>query len=89
MGATEDPKLLNFVNDLFRAGGKVPGGTAGAVRYYKITGEVIGNTHIEKAEIYLRGLNNYISDPKNIQTDIQIAKVIAADLFMALNPAMK
>jgi hypothetical protein len=61
MGA-DNPKLANMLGDLYRASDKLPGGTAGALRYATITGvEVGGRGHLEKAQSYLTGLNNLLS----------------------------
>jgi RHS repeat-associated protein len=60
MGA-DNPKLANMLNDLYRPGDALPGGTAGAVRYTAMTGQLVGGKgHLEKAQSYLTGLQNLL-----------------------------
>jgi hypothetical protein len=84
MSATKDPRLINLINDIFRQGSKIPGGTAGAARYTALTDELVGGSnHLEKLEIYSRGLLNYLSSPGNLKTDINIAETMLNDLKAA------
>jgi hypothetical protein len=83
-------KLQNIINDLYKGTtnpGRVgTGTTADAVRYELETGkQVFSRSHIQKAEDYLRGLNNWLkANPEADYYDRLVARSIADDLRDAL-----
>ena len=84
--AIQDTRLKNIYNALFQATDTIPGGTAGAVRHFAETGELIGgSTHIKKAEERIKGLNNFLETPGISQGDINIANGLLQQLKDALS----
>ena len=84
----ENPALQRTIDELFRESDTVPGGTAGALRVERITGEPIkGKFHFNKAKNRLQNLNNILGRKKLSPSDFKLAKRLQEDLMDALgNP---
>jgi len=83
--AVQDPKLQTFVNMLFQATDKLPGGTAGAVRSEIRTGELLSDAgHSIKAQEIVNGLQNLVKSGTLSQSDTATAKGLIEDLKGAL-----
>ena len=55
------PKLQRVIQELFREGARIPGGTAGAVRHEIRTGALVGRkSHVRKALERRRQLQNIL-----------------------------
>ncbi len=86
-------KLQNIINDLYKGTtnpGRVgTGTTADAVRYELRTGkQVYGRSHVQKAEDYLSGLENWLKvNPDAPYHDRLVARSLADDLLDALGRA--
>ena len=84
------PKLQNIVDDLYKGTnnpGRVGDGTTmDAVRFELGTGQsVFGRTHLDKAEDYLRGLQNWLkANPEAPLSDRIAAHRLMNDLLDAL-----
>jgi RHS repeat-associated protein len=85
------PRLQNIINDLYKGTtnpGRVgTGTTADAVRFELANpgAQVFGRSHIQKAEDYLRGLENWLkANPNAPYSERLIARSMADDLLDAL-----
>ncbi|MFN8509828.1 MAG: Hint domain-containing protein [Deinococcaceae bacterium] len=80
-----DKKLQNIIDDLFRSNGKIPGGTAGAVRREQAKGVPVGGKfHDTKAKEYSAGLYTLIQKGNLSGRDLDIANAVYKDLQNAL-----
>jgi RHS repeat-associated protein len=81
-----DAKLAEIVEELFQATDKVPGGTAGAVRYEAMTGDMLSPAgHAQEAGDIVRQLNTYLKNNPGISSNDQaIAKELIRDLSNSL-----
>lgn len=81
-----DSKLEKIVDDLYQPQDKVPGGTAGAVRYEKLTGNLLSPAgHVEDAQNIARQLNTFLkSNPGLSSNDQAVAKALIQDLENAV-----
>lgn len=79
-------KLQNITDNLYRPGGKVPGGTAGAVRWEAAhPGQTVGGKpHIGKADQTAKDLWKLIQSGALSDGDDQIARALHKDLESAL-----
>ncbi|MEN9807570.1 MAG: hypothetical protein RL756_2090 [Pseudomonadota bacterium] len=81
-----DETLQGAIEQLFRAGDDVPGGTAGAVRYEIATGTAVGGRfHSLKASQRMAQLNRMIRSGKLNEADQAVAQRLVEDLNGALN----
>ncbi|MGB5963319.1 MAG: hypothetical protein WBG73_21970 [Coleofasciculaceae cyanobacterium] len=80
-------QLRGAVNNLFRSGDRtVPGGTAGAIIYEKITGRAVGGrSHIEKGQGRARQLERILQQEILSPQDQTTARNMLNDLLEALN----
>lgn len=83
--SASDPKLQNIINDMFRPGDSLPGGTAGAVRNEILTGRPTGGKfHLNKARMYNRALENVLRNKNLSARDRATAEAMRDDLIDAL-----
>jgi RHS repeat-associated protein len=77
-----DSGLQKIINKLYQDSDKVPGGTAGAVRFEKATGIKLSPAgHIQDATDTARELSNYLADHPGLSThDQNLAKHLIQDL---------
>ena len=75
-------KLAEIVDELFQITDKVPGGTAGAVRYEEMTGDLLSpNGHAQEAGDIVRQLNTFLKNSPGISSNDQaVAKELIRDL---------
>lgn len=84
----ENPRLQRALNELYREGEAVPGGTAGAVRHEVRTGELVGGkSHIRKAIERRRQLQNILTREALSSQDRVTAQQLLDDLSNALREA--
>lgn len=77
----QNPTLRNIFNSLYRGTDKLPGGTAGAIRYEQETGELLSKSgHLEKGETTINGLNRLLQNPNVSQGDKQITQILLNQL---------
>lgn len=80
-----DPVLQSWVAELFQLSDKIPGGTAGAVRYEARTGILLSDAgHFQEAREILGHLNELIRTGGLSVHDQVVAKGLAQDLSQAL-----
>jgi len=84
------PKLQAVVDELFQAADKLPGGTAGAVRFEQESGIMLSPSptgHAQDAQDIIGQLNNLLKDknaPGWSLNDQSVAKGLIRDLQNAL-----
>jgi RHS repeat-associated protein len=80
------PELEKIVDELYQPSDVVPGGTAGAVRYEQITGNLLSPAgHAEDAENIAKQLNNFLKrNPGLSANDQAVAKELIKDLENAV-----
>jgi hypothetical protein len=84
----EDPRLQRVIQELFRAGATIPGGTAGAVRHEVRTGTLVGGkSHMRKAIERRRQLQRILSHERLSPQDRSTAQQLLDDLSAALREA--
>lgn len=84
--AAADPRLQNFINMLFQASDKLPGGTAGAVRYEAQTGNLLSASgHAQKAQEIINGLQRLLNGGTLSPGDTATARGLIEDLKNALS----
>jgi hypothetical protein len=84
----QDPKLADFVSELYRPGAQIgSGSTAAAVRFERLTnGQVGGKTHAEKAQNAITYLQNWLTkNPTAAPGDRAAAENLIRDMLNALN----
>jgi len=81
-----DAKLAEIVEELFQATDKVHGGTAGAVRYEAMTGDMLSPAgHAQETGDIFRQLNTFLKNNPGISSNDQaIAKELIRDLSNSL-----
>ena len=81
-----NPKLAEIVEGLFQETDKVPGGTAGAVRYERLTGDLLSPAgHAQDARETITRLNKFlVNNPGISVNDQSVAKGLILDLDKAL-----
>jgi RHS repeat-associated protein len=79
-------ELQDIVDDLFQPTDQVPGGTAGGVRYERITGELLSEKgHVQDAQNLISRLNTFLrNNPGLSANDQAVAKELILDLQNAL-----
>ncbi len=78
-------RLRNTVNQLYREGDQLPGGTAGAVRYELRTGELVGGrSHVIKARERIANLERILREESLSPSDRTTAIRLRDDLKAAL-----
>lgn len=81
-----NPRLQNAVDELFRANAKIIGGTAGAIIYERITGNLVGGkSHSEKGRRRAIQLQRILEKEALTPEDRTIAQNLLDDLQDALN----
>jgi hypothetical protein len=82
-------KLLNALNDLFRQASKLPGGTAGALRWESKTGVPFGSAtgHLTKAIQMISRLQDIAKTQQLTQDEQQLINLLIKDLQSAINDA--
>jgi RHS repeat-associated protein len=82
-----NPELEEIVNELFQVTDKLPGGTAGAVRYESMTGDLLAPAgHAQEAGDIVRQLDTFLKNNAGISTNDQaVAKELIRDLQNALS----
>jgi RHS repeat-associated protein len=84
--AVSNPTLRNIVDELFQVTDKLPGGTAGAVRYERLTGDLLSPSgHFLKAEQTITALTNLLKSGKLSFND----QITARQLIQELGDALK
>jgi RHS repeat-associated protein len=81
-----NPKLAEIVNELFQTTDKLPGGTAGAVRWEMRTGELLSpKGHFQEAVELVTQLDRFLKNNPGISANDQgVAKELIRDLQNAL-----
>ena len=82
-----NPKLAEIVDELFQATDKVPGGTAGAVRFESESGIMLSPAgHAQDAQSIVGQLNNLLKNPNTSWSsrDQAVAKELIRDLENSL-----
>ena len=81
-----NPKLAEIVEELFQGTDKVPGGTAGAVRYERMTGDLLSPAgHVQDAREIVIRLDKFLKNNPGISVNDQsVAKHLILDLQNAL-----
>ena len=82
-----NPKLAEIVDELFQATDKIPGGTAGAVRFESESGIMLSPAgHVQDAESIAGQLNNLLKNPNTgwSSHDQAVAKELIRDLQNAV-----
>lgn len=79
-------KLKNTIKELYRPGASIgDGGTADAIRYEFVTGELVGGkSHAQKGRERLKNLENILKRKDLNKEDKKIAKELYDDLAVAL-----
>ncbi len=82
-----NPKLKAIVDELFQETDKLPGGTAGAVRWEQRTGDLLSPAgHTQEAGELITQLNNFLKNNAGISANDQaVAKELIGDLQRALS----
>jgi RHS repeat-associated protein len=82
-----NPELEGIVNKLFQVTDKLPGGTAGAVRYESMTGDLLSPAgHAQKAADTVRELYSFLQDNPGISnSDKAVARELIRDLTNAVS----
>jgi hypothetical protein len=79
------PELQRFVSMLYQTTDQLPGGTAGAVRWERATGELLSKAgHSIKAEQVINGLNSLLATGSLSPHDAEVARALVDDLKSAL-----
>lgn len=83
--SAKDPELQRVIDDLFQPSDKLPGGTAGAVRFERATGQLMSKTgHSQKAQNTIKWIDR-IEARRNLDSvDKATAEAIKADLGQSL-----
>lgn len=81
-----NPELGEIVEELFQATDALPGGTAGAVRYEGLTGDLLSPAgHAQEAGDIVRQLNTFLKNNPGISSNDQaVAKELIRDLSNAV-----
>jgi hypothetical protein len=80
-----NPTLQSIVNKLFQVTDKLPGGTAGAVRYALATGDLMSPSgHSGKAQEVIVALTNLLKSGKLSYNDQIVSRQIIQELSDAL-----
>ena len=83
--AVSNPTLQSIVQKLFQATDVLPGGTAGAVRYERLTGELMSPSgHSLKAQEVITALTNLLKSGKLSFNDQIVSRQLIQDLGDAL-----
>ena len=78
--------LQNTLRELYRVGDKIAGGTAGAIRHERETGELVGGvSHLRKGIERMANLQNIISRQKLSAGDLATARSELSNLKDAIN----
>ena len=86
MGRAANDNVKELVNQLYRAKDQVPGGTAGAAIYYKLSGQFVGNsTHYDKISNSINRIGNIVSSVGNKLSagDRQVLNYVSGQLQKA------
>jgi len=84
-GTIQNGKLQNMFNSLYQASDKLPGGTAGAIRFERATGELMSKSgHLYKGQTTINGLNNLMQNANLSQGDQAIAQTLVKQLSSAI-----
>jgi len=86
LNTTQNQKLRNAINEIYRPGATMgDGGLADAVRHELKTGEFVGGvSHIQKANERISNLTNIINTQNLNSTDLGIAQRLLEDLKRAV-----
>lgn len=80
-----DPDLERIVNWMFQVTDRLPGGTAGAVRYELMTGDTVGgSSHLQKASDIIQGLTRLLKSGQLSLNDQITARALIQELQGAL-----
>lgn len=83
--AATNPRLQNTISALFRAGDRIAGGTAGAIRHEALTGDLVGGKpHLQKGIERIANLERIIRSQHLDQTDMRTAQRLLEDLRSAV-----
>jgi hypothetical protein len=81
-----NPRLQRIVDALFQTTDRLPGGTAGAVRYERLTGEMLSPSgHSIKAAQRITQLTKLLQQGQLSAEDRAVAEQLIRDLDNALN----
>ena len=81
----DNPALRRAIDSMYKPGDRIPGGSAGAVRYEDATGKPIkGKYHREKAENSLGRLRNIMRKQQLSPQDQKTAQLLIRDLEDAI-----
>ena len=81
MGHPSNPQLEALVGKLFQMTDTLPGGTAGAVRYEQLTGDLLSETgHFQKASDMYKAISELLKSGDLSVHDQVVAKELLRDL---------
>jgi RHS repeat-associated protein len=84
-GSIQNPTLRNIFNSLYQGNDKLPGGTAGAIRYEQATGNLLSPAgHLQKGQTTMNGLNKLLNNPNVSQGDKGLASMLRDQLSNAI-----
>ncbi|HYD54768.1 MAG TPA: RHS repeat-associated core domain-containing protein [Gemmatimonadaceae bacterium] len=84
--AAQDPRLQNTLNALFRAGDRISGGTAGAIRREAVSGQLVGGKpHLQKGIERASNLERLLRRNDMSHQDVKIAQQALQDLRDAIS----
>jgi len=79
-------KLQNVINQLFKGSDEIPGGTAGAIRYTKLTKNLVGGSdHLKKGEGNINALRKILDKGNLNKQDRAAAERVLNDLEEAMD----
>ena len=91
--SASNPILRSVINQLFKAGDRLPGGTANAIRYELATGRAIGGTggrlHLQAGLERMVRLDKLINSGKLGTADLKVAQGLLGDLQKAVSPVLQ
>lgn len=80
-----NPTLQKIVNKLFQVTDQLPGGTAGAVRYERLTGDLLSPAgHFQKAAEMIEALTDLLRSGKLSANDQLVTRQVIGELSSAL-----
>jgi hypothetical protein len=85
-----NPALQRTISALFRPGGRIAGGTAGAIRHEAVTRTAVGGRfHLQKGIERIRNLENILAREELSAADRGLAERLLSDLRSAVEFAQE